>query len=169
MLIALLGLVFWGCKGPQGEIGPEGPQGVQGVPGPKGDPGTAGSLQFSVGQTATEDDGFLGLTLKLTAETRNSVEKGVILVYAKSQNFWFPLPGIVLFANNQIANYSFFYGIENLDLQLVLLPLGGEAAAVKRSFQDVRIVVVPAMNGRLPADLDLRDYDQVRRVFQLPE
>ncbi|HEV7347302.1 hypothetical protein [Telluribacter sp.] len=167
MLLALMGIGITACKGPQGEIGPEGPQGPQGEQGIQGEEGTAGAYQFSTGAAETDGEGFLGFTLELTQETLPSIEKGVILVYAKSQNFWFPLPGIVIFANNQVSDYSFFYGIENLDLSVILLQ--NSSTAVKRNFQDIRIVVVPAINARMSEKLDLKSYEEVQKAFNLPK
>ncbi len=167
MLVVLIGLGFSACKGPQGEIGPEGPQGPQGVQGEQGEPGTAGAFQFSTGAADTDESGDVVFALEdLPADAVASVEKGVILIYAKSQNLWFPLPGIVLFGNNQVSNYSFFYGMEGQNLNVFLLQTSETA---QRNFQDIRVVVVPALNARLSAELDLKNYEAVRKAFNLPE
>lgn len=167
MFLVLIGLVFSACEGPQGEVGPEGPQGPQGVQGEQGEPGTAGAFQFSTGAAQTDESGDVFFALEdLPADAIASVEKGVILVYAKSQNLWFPLPGIVLFGQNQVSNYSFFYGIEGSDMNVYLLQTSETA---QRSFQDIRVVVVPALNARLSAEVDLKNYEAVRKAFNLPK
>ncbi|GAB3181918.1 hypothetical protein GCM10027291_52100 [Telluribacter humicola] len=167
MLLVLIGLVFSACEGPQGEIGPEGPQGPQGVQGEPGEAGTAGAFQFSTDTISTDESGDLAFALEdLPADAVASVEKGVILVYAKSQNLWFPLPGIVLFGNNQVSSYSFFYGIEGQNMNVFLLQ---NSEAAKRSFQDLRVVIVPALNARLSAEVNLKNYEDVRKAFNLPE
>jgi hypothetical protein len=153
------------CDKLKGDIGPAGPQGETG---PKGDPGEvgdpAGAFQFSTDTLSTQADGSTGFGLTLTQDIASSIEKGVVLVYAKSGNFWFPLPGIVPFGN-EISNYTFAYGVENLELNFLLFQM--DATPKKRFFTNLRIVVVPAANARLNATIDYKNYEEVRKAFNL--
>lgn len=157
------------CDRLKGDVGPEGPQGEQGPQGVKGDPGEggAGALQFSEDAVSTDEDGTLGIGFTLNRDNAAAVEKGVILVYAKSGGFWFPLPGLVFFGD-EVTNYTFLYQVENLELNVVLLETV-EAPKV-RTFQSVRVVIVQAANARLSAEaVDYKDYEAVRKAFDLPE
>ena len=149
-------------KGDDGAIGPAGEIGPKGDPGEAGDP--AGAFQFSTDTLSTEADGSTGFGLTLTKDIASSIEKGVVLVYAKSGNFWFPLPGIVPFGN-EISNYTFAYGVDKLDLNFLLIQR--DAAPKKRFFTNLRIVIVPAVNARLNAQVDYKNYEEVRKAFNL--
>lgn len=169
LALALCSAFISGCEGPQGEIGPQGEQGPKGDKGDKGDPGqpgTASAIQLSSGPIKTDEEGFFALSLPLNAQSIALVEKGVVLLYAKNSNLWFPLPGIVLFGE-EITNFTFFYGVENTSLVLFLQELS-EAPKV-RDFQDLRLVLIPAQSGRLNAEIDLSNYEEVRKAYNLPE
>lgn len=149
-------------KGDDGAIGPAGEAGPKGDPGEPGDP--AGAFQFSTDTLSTEADGSTGFGLTLNQDIASSIEKGVVLVYAKSGNFWFPLPGIVPFGN-EISNYTFAYGVDKLDLNFLLIQR--DATPKKRFFTNLRIVIVPAVNARLNAQVDYKNYEEVRKAFNL--
>lgn len=165
----LLGAVpfLYSCKGDQGEIGPEGPQGPAGVAGVKGDPGDpAGAVQFPFDTLSTSADGVRVLGFTLTQQIAASVENGIILVYAKSSDLWFPLPGLVIFGS-EATSFTFAYEVDKLDFNLLLLETGATPKA--RKFQKVRVVVVPASNGRLNAELDWKNYREVQKALNLPD
>jgi len=153
------------CDKLKGDIGPAGLQGETGAKGDPGEPGDpAGAVQFSTDTISTDADGGLGFGLTLTQDIASSIEKGVILVYAQSGNFWFPLPGIVPFGN-EISNYTFAYGVQNLELNFLLFQL--DETPKKRQFKNLRIVIVPAANARLNAKIDYKNYEEVRKAFNL--
>ncbi len=163
---------LYSCDKLKGDVGPAGPQGEQGVAGPKGDKGESGSsdgggaLQFTRDTASTDADGAVGFGFTLTQQNANAIEKGVILVYAKSGGFWFPLPGIVFFGE-EVTNYTFLYNVEKLAMNLVVFETVEKPKV--RKFQSIRVVVVPASNGRLDAEVDYKDYQAVRKAFNLPE
>jgi hypothetical protein len=68
---------------------------------------------------------------------------------------------------NEISNFTFAYGIESLKLNMFLFQT--DQTAKKRKFQKIRVVIVPAQNGRLNAEFDWKDYEAVRKEFNLPE
>ena len=172
LFLALMGSLpfLYSCDKLKGDVGPAGPQGEQGVAGPKGDKGEAGggsgALQFSRDTASTDADGALGLGFTLTQENAKAIEKGVILVYAKSGGFWFPLPGIVFFGE-EVTNYTFVYQVDKLTLNLVVLETVEKPKV--RKFQSLRVVVIPAANARLNAEVDYKNYEEVREAFDLPE
>lgn len=163
---------LYSCDKLKGDVGPAGPSGETGVAGPKGEKGEPGSgggsvaLQFSRDTASTDADGSLGFGFTLTQENAKAIEKGVILVYAKSGGFWFPLPGIVFFGE-EVTNYTFLYQVDKLTLNLVVLETVEKPKI--RKFQSVRVVVIPASNGRLSAEVDYKDYEAVRKAFDLLE
>ena len=167
LLLCLVGALPFliSCDKLKGDVGPAGPQGetgAKGDPGDQGDP--AGAFQFSTDTLSTEANGNTGFGLTLTKDIATSIEKGVVLVYAKSGNFWFPLPGIVPFGN-EVSNYTFAYGLENLKLNFLLLQR--DTTPKKRFFTNLRIVIVPAVNARLNANVDYKNYEAVRKAFNL--
>jgi len=174
LFLALLGSLplLYSCDKLKGDVGPAGPQGETGVAGPKGEKGEPGSgggggaLQFTRDTLSTNANGTFGLGFTLTQENAKAIEKGVILVYAKSNNLWFPLPGLVIF-DQEATEYTFAYQVEKLVLSVLVLERAEKPKV--RKFQSVRIVVVPASNGRLNAEVDYKNYGAVRQAFNLPE
>lgn len=166
LVVFLLGMLpfIYSCEGPEGPAGPEGPQGIAGEKGDPGDP--AGAVQFSLDTLSTNASGERSVGLTLTQDIAASVENGVILVYAKNNNTWFPLPGLVFFTN-EAASFSFAYQVSNLNFGLLLYETSATPKA--RKFQKVRLVIVPAVNGRLNAELDWKNYEEVRKALNLPE
>ncbi len=166
---------LYSCDKLKGDVGPAGPQGEQGVAGLKGEkgepgaPGTGGgsaALQFTRDTASTDADGTLGFGFTLTQENAKAIEKGVILVYAKSGGFWFPLPGIVFFGE-EVTNYTFLYQVDKLTLSVVVLEAVEKTKI--RKFQSIRVVIVPASNGRLNAEVDYENYGAVREAFGLAD
>ncbi|GAB2773047.1 hypothetical protein GCM10027275_15010 [Rhabdobacter roseus] len=167
-LVAAMPLMY-GCEGPQGEVGPEGPQGPQGTQGPEGEEGVAGAIQFTTGARQTDEDGDLGFSLDIPAEAASFVEKGVVLVYAKTQGFWFQVPGEIFFANGGFGRYTFAYRVSGGKFDVQLIQTATADTNPQRQFEDVRVVLVLALNSRLSADVDFKDYKQVQKAFNLPE
>ena len=167
LFLCLVGALpfFTSCdklKGDQGEIGP------QGEVGPKGDPGepgpAAGAFQVTLDTASTDAEGNLVRGFEVGQENIASVEKGVVLVYAKVSNAWFALPGPVFFTNDA-SNYSFAYGVQGINLVVQLFQL--DEVPKRRKFQAVRLVIIPAFNARLNASVDYKNYEAVREAFNL--
>jgi hypothetical protein len=169
LFLALLSSLpfLYSCDKLKGDVGPEGPQGEQGVAGVKGESGNpAGAIQVTLDTVSTDANGDLGRAFEIGAANAAIVEKGVVLVYAKINNFWFPLPGLVFFTDGA-SNYTFAYAIQGANLVIQLLQL--DEIPKKRKFQAIRVVLVPAASGRLSAEIDYDDYEAVRKAFNLPE
>ncbi len=172
-IVLLVSLPFlYSCKGPEGPAGPsgaQGPPGVAGAAGVKGEPGTGGggAQQITLDTLSTDANGNAGRGFEVGEAAIKAVENGVILVYAKANNTWWPLPGVVAFDDKNISNYSFAYAIQEKNLIIQLFQL--DEKPTKRKFQAVRIVVIPASNGRLNAEIDYTNYEAVRKAYNLPE
>lgn len=175
LFFVLLGSLpfLYSCDKLKGDVGPAGPTGETGVAGPKGEKGEPGSggggggaLQFTRDTLSTDADGTFGLGFTLTQENAKAIEKGVILVYAKSSNLWFPLPGLVVF-DKEATEYTFAYQVDKLLLNVLVFERAEKPKV--RKFQSVRVVVVPAANGRLNAEVDYKNYEAVRKAFDLTE
>ncbi|GHB81272.1 collagen-like protein [Persicitalea jodogahamensis] len=158
---------LYSCDKLKGEIGPAGEQGEQGIQGEKGDPGDpAGAIQVTLDTASTDANGDLARGFEVGAANAAIVEKGAVLVYAKTSIAWFPLPGPIIFADG-VSNYTFAYVIQGANLVVQLLQL--DEVPKKRKFQAVRVVLIPAANARLNADIDYKDYEAVRKAYNLPE
>lgn len=169
LMITLLGSLpfLYSCDKLKGDVGPAGIQGETGLAGEKGDPGDpAGAIQVTLDTASTNADGDLVRGFEVGAANAAIIEKGAVLVYAKTSNAWFPLPGPVFFADGA-SNYTFAYAIQGVNLVVQLLQL--DATSKKRQFQAVRVVLIPAANARLNAEVDFKDYEAVRKAFNLPE
>ncbi|GAB3166627.1 hypothetical protein [Telluribacter humicola] len=184
LFVATLSLsaTLYSCEGPQGEIGPQGPTGQSGTQGPKGDKGdkgdkgeageSAGAIQFSMGpSTSTEWGSFIDTTA-ITYKNLAAVEKGLVQAYVKTRNVWFPIPSKIRIpterdGNGVIRDVLFAYRIQ--DGRMISTVHVFEGGGEKYLLQDIRVVIVPAQNARLHADLDLSNYEEVRKAYNLPE
>lgn len=149
-------------KGDDGAIGPAGEIGPKGDPGEVGDP--AGALQVTLDTASTDAKGDLVRGFEIGKDNVASVEKGVVLVYVKTGNAWFAMPGPVFFADGA-SNYTYAYAIQGINLVVQLFQL--DEKPKMRKFQAVRVVLVPAFNARLNAQVDYKNYEEVRKAFNL--
>lgn len=171
------------CKGDDGAVGPAGATGPQGPAGPAGPAGKDGedgasssAIILSTGQVDTDSTGgFIIGQDNLTAEQDSAFSKSVVLVYLKSQNVYWPMPGLVLFAGNKYSSYTFVHAVQNKTFFVELLPTNwseDQDDAPKRTFQDIRIVVVPGevvnVGGRLSAET-LKDYNKTIAALGLTD
>jgi hypothetical protein len=170
------------CKGDDGAVGPAGPAGAQGPTGAAGpagkdgEDGTSGSsaLIISTGQVDTDSTGgFITGIDDLTPAEDSLLSSSVVLVYLKSQNVYWPMPGLVLFTGNKFSSYTFVHAVQNKTFFVELLATNwGEDQddAPKRTFQDIRIVIVPGeiLSGRLSAEI-LKDYNKTIAALGLTD
>ncbi len=101
------------------------------------------------------------------------MSSSVVLVYLKSQNVYWPMPGLVLFTGNKFSSYTFVHAVQNKTFFVELLATNwGEDQddAPKRTFQDIRIVIVPGeiLSGRLSAEI-LKDYNKTIAALGLTD
>lgn len=172
------------CEGKQGEVGPKGDTGAAGPAGPAGPAGKdgkdgedgtggGGALILSSGATKTDEEGNFatGIT-DLTADEDSVLSSSAILVYIKSQNAYWPLPGVVSFGTNKLSNFTFYHGIEEKTFFVQIVQTGWteeQEDAPGRDFQDVRVVIIPGtVVGKLNAEI-LKSYEQTIAALGLTE
>lgn len=159
-----------GDKGDKGDTGATGATGATGEKGEKGDKGdkgdSAGALQFSVGQVESDGDLRFNLSFDLSSvPNRAALEKGMVLCYYKSADFWFPVPGVVPLNNGRLGTMLFAYRLEDTQMKVVVYSLDMRG---KETATDIRVVLVPAQNARLHAGIDYKNYLEVAKAFNLP-
>ena len=190
--LVLAVLLYWAvaCKGPDGPQGPAGPtgatgttgpqgaSGVAGPQGPKGDAGNANVQQITYGaQTHT---GTADLLLSFPASlsiTTAVVERSLFLVYVKQSgktstgttvSYWFTIPGETVSGNE----YSYYLAASTQTAAGLFLRRTVSYLPGSESFESVRVLLIPAtqtIGGRLSAPgVDYRDYESVRRFYNLP-
>jgi hypothetical protein len=184
LLIAALAIptLFFSCEGPEGAIGPKGDAGQVGQQGPKGDKGdkgdkgeageSAGAFQITLGASTCNEYGSVWDTTALTGKNLLAVEKGLVQAYVKSSGSWFPIPNKIRLISEEsnlgdIKEVLFAYRVVEGSLATTVHVF--EANEKRYKFQDVRVVIVPASNARLNAELDWTSYEEVRKAFNLAE
>lgn len=181
LIIAWVGLVGLtvSCKGPQGDVGPQGEQGATGATGPQGPAGESGEGSASAGSIIVFMDGLdvdstgwagFGSDTFFEGASEDEIaafEKGAYLVYAKSGGAYFPLPGYVLFSDEAIS-YSYLYARENQGLYFEIFQTSN-AKVPKRSFEEIRVLVMPALNARQSTSVDWKDYHAAVTALGLTE
>ncbi|MBC9796652.1 collagen-like triple helix repeat-containing protein [Sinomicrobium weinanense] len=168
-ILLLFSMCLIACEG---EEGPPGEQGLQGEQGPKGDQGDPGNANVKVytkdiaGLTWTEVAAHLQLQIDapqvLTAEV---VDNYVILVYVRSTDYssWALLPyyterNIRVQANIQIG-------------KLTLKRDQDGNPYTQSNFSKVRLVLIENTENdiisQMPENVDLKNYSEVKRHYQL--
>jgi len=185
LLFAWIGSMAFlvGCEGKQGEVGPKGDPGVAGPAGPAGPAGEdgtgsgAGAIILSSGAVKTDTSGgFVTGFNDLTPAEDSLFQSSAILVYIKSQDVYWPLPGLVLFGSGATAagsEFTFVHGIQNKTFFVELFQRGWSeeklTSAPDRSFQDVRVVIIPGViAGRMDAEI-LKSYEKTIAALGLTE
>ena len=171
------------CKGDDGAVGPKGDTGAAGPAGPAGPAGAdggsdttgggaSGSIIAFMGELETDTSGnaIVGDTAffdGLSAEQIASVEKGAFQVYIKDDGAYFPLPGYVLFADEAIS-YGFYYVVDGLGLYFPIFRTS-DATIKQRTFEEIRVVVIPALNASRLSAINWKNYDEAVASLGLTE
>jgi len=166
-----------GAVGPAGAAGAQGPAGPAGPAGPKGEDGASSSaLILSTGQVDTDSTGgFITGIPDLTAEQDSALSSSVVLVYLKAQNVYWPMPGVISFGGGKVSSFTFVHAVQDKTFVVDLIPTDwneNQTTAPKRTFQDIRIVIVPGevvdVSGRLSAET-LKDYNKTIAALGLTD
>lgn len=191
LLFAWIGcmVVLVGCEGKQGEVGPKGDTGAAGPAGPAGPAGAdgqdgtgtgsgGGAIILSSGAAETDSlGGYVTGLAELTPALDSALQSSAILVYIRSQNVYWPLPGLVGFGtgtNQQASEFTFVHGIQEGTFFVELFQRGWSEDvddAPERQFQDVRVVIIPGTiveSGRLNAEI-LKSYEKTIAALGLTE
>lgn len=171
------------CKGPEGPQGPAGSAGAtgatgaSGATGPQGPAGNANVQQISY--TTKTHAGTADLFVSFPASVSADVaEKSLLYVYVKQSGknasgqttaYWFSVPGETVTGNE----YSFYTAAGGATTPGIFLRRVVNYLAGPETFDAVRVLIVQAnstINGRLAAQpVDFKDYEAVRRFYNLPE
>lgn len=179
LVICVCFVVFLaGCKGDDGAVGPAGPAGPAGATGVAGADATGGSSAIILATGAitgagTGGDLSFALDTALTSDEEAFYDTGVaVLVYAKSLGVWWPLPGNVQFVNNNVGSFTFVHGVDSGTFFIEIFTTGnseGQETAPVRSFDDIRIVLLPDTGSRLSADINWSSYDATIKALGLTD
>ncbi|HEV7347401.1 collagen-like protein [Telluribacter sp.] len=179
---------FLGCEGPEGPTGPAGPQGPQGTAGPAGQvgaPGTANVLfspwvPISKKQLSQDywnkADNMASFALSGDAMTKiltqNHLDKGVVLVYNRltgGKTRLFPLPQTFMLAEGNMMMYNFDVepGKVNVFIQF---SKAIDPTKIFTEDEDYRVVLIPGGTlFRMSGEIDLKNYEAVKKAFNLPD
>ena len=180
--VGLMVILVSGCEGPQGDVGPAGPKGDTGAAGPAGPAGPAGqdgtgsgggAIILSSGEVASDSSGnFVTGFTDLDAEDETLLSSSAVLVYIKSLDSYWALPGIVNFGQQKLSNYTFIHGLDSGTFYVQLIQTGWSEdtdIAPERDFDDVRVVIIPgSMVERLNAET-LKSYEKTIASLGLTE
>lgn len=157
----LTGLMLNACKGPQGDPGPAGPTGATGAAGPKGDIGTANVIYSNwINVTFTGSGTTYTGTITAPQITQTVLDKADIRVYWNESGRVLSLPYAQVLGGTTYSVHQRFY-VGKIEL----------IASYAISTQQMRYVIIPGgvLAGGKRASVDLDDYEQVKRYFNLPD
>ncbi|MCE6990424.1 hypothetical protein [Dyadobacter sp. CY323] len=184
--IGLMVVLVSGCKGEQGDVGPAGPKGDAGAAGPAGPAGPAGAdgqdgtggggaAILSIGEIGTTADGGvvgrIGID-SLSAEEDEFYNSAVVMVYVKVQGVWWPLPGTVIFDDEKASDFTFIHGIQQSTFFVDIINVRwyeDVQTVPMRTFEDIRIILVPGALVRTSAETDWKDYNKAVEALGLSE
>jgi hypothetical protein len=182
MVIGVCFVVFLaGCKGDDGAVGPAGPAGPPGAVGAVGPAGQGGGSAAilttgNVSGTGTEGDLSFVIQDNLNAAQQAAYDSNlVVMVYGKSLNVWWPLPGIVQFTGNNVGNFTFVHGVDQGTFFVDILATGWSEdtdTAPTRAFDDFRIVIIPGgspASARLSSEINWKSYEETIKALGLTD
>ncbi len=170
------------CEGPEGQAGPQGASGIAGVAGSNGVKGDPGVTFYATGWiTATKKllvdsynktDFYSGITLQAalitTYLTQKTLDGGIVMVYnreASSKAIVYAVPFDTYFKIDNHVTYSFnaepgkvncyISFSKNLDPSTYFVD------------EEYRVVIIPPASGARFANLNWKDYNEVKKVLNL--
>ena len=173
--IGLIGISV-GCDGDKGDVGPAGATGATGPQGAKGDTGIAGrdgigAREIMTGVVQSTKGGYtLGKTNLSNADTA-MIAKSVVIVFIKSKDLWWSLPGPVEFGD-QKTTFNFVTLLRARQFFVDIRPVSWsepQDTPPAREFQSIRAVIVPTSSFRLNADVDWNNYEEVVKTLGIKE
>jgi hypothetical protein len=166
MVLTVGALLLTACGGTPGATGPAGATGVAGPQGPNGATGNANVQQYTFGSRTVTGN----TTYVIPSITQAQLNSSIVLAYASSDGFWFPVPGVgpgSAFLTTSAVNVTG----GNMNVQFVQINYNGSSYATSVTWTAFRVIIAPAstvtplsVNG-----LDSSDYNAVRKHYNLPE
>lgn len=166
------------CEGKKGDVGPAGPAGAAGPAGPAGADGEDGAgssaLIISTGTDTTDADGsYITGIPDLSADEEELLKSSAVLVYLKSGDVYWAMPGVVTFPGDKLSSFTFIHGVQQSTFFVQLIPTNwseDQDKAPVRIFQDVRVVIIPGtILGRMSAEVDLKNYEKTIAALGLTD
>lgn len=170
------------CKGPAGEVGPAGPAGAAGAAGPKGDVGTVNisttgwikvtKETYAKGYRQEDNVFYTGVGFSgnpvVDKITQKTLDEGIVLAYNR----------LVGGSDVYLIPFDYYDGSNHITYSLNLEPKSvnfyvyfSKAIDPKTYFVDeeVRIVVIPPASGARLASINWKDYNEVKKAFDLKD
>lgn len=164
--LALFFLII-ACKGPKGDPGTDGPMGIQGI---QGTPGNANvytynytilSWGYDGNHYYSEVDGADGFELSAA-----DLSSAATMAYIKTGSLYVALP-TVSFPSGGTQYYRPYFGV-NL-FRIWVDTEGGDVAPEFEAPRDVKVVIIPQSQRLAEPDVDLLNYEDVKRTFNLED
>jgi hypothetical protein len=185
-LFSILAIGFLNsCEGPQGEPGPAGPAGSTGSPGATGAKGDAGTVNIQTtawikvtkelfASSYSSEDGLFSTNIGINGTaidniTQKTLNEGIVLAY----NRVFGSPAEVW-----LVPFDYYHDGNHITYSLRLQP---KKAIIDINFskaidpqtyfvdEEFRIVVIPPASGARLRSINFKDYNEVKRAFNLKD
>ncbi|WP_428658096.1 collagen-like triple helix repeat-containing protein [Runella sp.] len=173
-------LIVSACAGPQGDTGPVGPQGPTGA---KGDPGSSGTAFYSTNWVAVTKQSFITNYNKTEFYSTIGLQGGVIQTYLTQKT----LDGGMVFLYNRVASnkafvnavpWDTYFNGAHVTYSFALEP--GRISAFVSFSKDIdvsqffadeefRAVIIPPASGARFANVNWKDYNEVKKVLNLED
>ncbi len=174
LMIALAAgaLLFTACgstAGPTGATGATGPNGATGPTGPTGPQGPTGNAnvqQYTFGSRTVTGN----TTYVIPSITQAQLDSSIVLAYAFSGGFWYPVLGVGPSSAFLTASAVNVTG-GNMNVQFVQTNFNGSSYATSVTWTAFRVIVAPAstVTPLSAKGINYNDYNAVRKFYNLPE
>ncbi len=174
ILSALLGIS--GCEAPAGDVGPQGAAGIAGEKGDKGPTGDKGAFSGYASDWRVIDvpnwklTGFKAVVTQTDAQlTQAILDQGLILAYYRrnapflDNTAVFPMPD----ETNEFL-FTFKANVGSMDYELFFKQSEPVSPSIFLFWQiKVRYVIVPAAKSGRLANVNWKDYNEVKKALNL--
>ena len=168
---AIIVLMFTSCA-KDGATGPAGPAGTNGTNGTNGNANVTGSNTVTLNNWTSEyDDGIefvFSKTITWSGITQAIVDKGAVMVYAGDVGEWVALPYAET-GSDFSTTFVFVFTTGTVTIYAMGYDDSGSPSPSDFDGTVVRIVAIAASNRAANPDVNLNDYNAVKKAFKLKD
>lgn len=161
LMALVLMATFTNCeKGQQGPAGKDGTNGANGS-------ANITSRTYTL-TTWTSGSSFWYSTLSTPELTSGNINNAAILVYVSdTQNTWVPVPATIVNSTNYFWNYAATIGSVELRWEYNGIGNGSNPNTYYSTTVKAKVVVIPSARVIQNPNLNLKDYEAVKKAFDL--
>lgn len=153
-----IAVLMSGCKKEEGPTGPQGPAGPQGNANVNYE-----VIAVSPGDWAGDGDGYQAVKTS-TVITQEIFDKGAVLCYFKSGEYYVPVP--LSFAGSGYTSHFYFFYKPN---EITFITADSDGLTLSPGQINFKVVAVASKSLLQQSDVDLNNYEEVKEALHLED